>query len=657
MHAREPRPFGDWPSPITSGLAASASRRFGMVQTVGPTIYWTQSHPEQGGRQVIMRARNDGPGQGGREGAGEVSLERSLEELLPQPYSARSRVHEYGGGEFLVVDDTIYFVNDGDQAVYAMLAGGAPAPLTHAPNVRFADFAHDAHRARLVAVGEAHAAETLARNSLLAIALQDRRGEITELTADHDFFASPRLSPDGTRLAFLAWDLPDMPWDSATLFVADVGVDGRLGEPRRIAGGDGSFAFQPEWGPGGQLFFVWDQTGWGNLYAWTNGVVTPMHAPRAAELARAQWTFGARSYAVNGDAGRIGMAFVDQGRPLFVSLSLDGSRSEAVSTLPESVARIDDPVPFGDHFAALVSTAERPPAIMSITTNSAVALVASAALAARSPLPPAGEPTISRGRILQCPGCDGQTIFAVYYAPQNDVYCGPPGVAPPALVLAHGGPTSMADRGLKMRTQFYTSRGFAVLDVDYSGSTGYGRAYRRRLDGQWGIADPADCAAAARHLAVAGLADASRIAIAGGSAGGYTVLMALATSEAFAAGSCHYGVSDLRRLLEHTHKFESGYLYRLTGTTPSHWQDVLTQRSPLTLTDAIHAPLILFQGLDDKVVPPEQSRLMVAKLAQRGVEVAYHEFAGEGHGFRVAATIAAVLEAELAFLQRALRLG
>jgi dipeptidyl aminopeptidase/acylaminoacyl peptidase len=276
-----------------------------------------------------------------------------------------------------------------------------------------------------------------------------------------------------------------------------------------------------------------------------------------------------------------------------------------------------------------------------------------------SPAPPVEiDPgDLSRGEVCAFRNARREKVFAIHYAPRNAQHRGPRGARPPALVLAHGGPTSMTDASLKMRVQFYTSRGFAVLDVNYSGSTGFGRAYRERLAGQWGIADVADCAAAARFLAREGLADPDKIAVAGGSAGGYTTLMALATTRAFAAGASHYGISDLGLLMQHTHKFESGYLHRLLGTTPARWKAVCAERSPLNLIDGIKAPVILFQGLDDKVVPPEQSRLIVDKLRARGIDVAYHEFPGEAHGFRKAETIVAVLEAELTFLQRVLRLG
>jgi len=640
MPAKKTLPFGTWPSPVTPEIVAKGSRRYGMVQVAGDAIYWTESRPEQGGRQVILKSAKGRSGQ--------------AEELLPSPFSARSRVHEYGGGEFLVADETIYFVNDKDQQVYRLETGGPPRRITDAPGMRFADFALDASRRRLIAVAEVHSRDkeqghTLPRNALIAIALSGKTGQIGELATGRDFYASPRLSPDGKQLAFLAWDLPDMPWDSATLFLARVSDDGRLGRPKRIAGGGGSAVFQPEWNPAGGLYFVWDETGWGQLYRWQDDKIVRVHGARGAELARPQWVFGSRSYSLHPD-GTVGMVSLSRGMPLFEVRDLDGGKVTQYAQLQQRTARIDDPVAFASGFAALISRPAAAPAIMRMAKGGLTRL---------SPAPPADIESgfISKGEEREFRRSDGQTVYGIYYAPKNGTHRGPAKVAPPALVLVHGGPTSMTDAGLKMRVQFYTSRGFAVLDVNYSGSTGYGRAYRQRLDGAWGIADVADCAAGARHLAKAGLADGGRIAIAGGSAGGYTTLMALATTQVFAAASSHYGVSDLGLLLEHTHKFESGYLHRLMGTTPGKWKDVFAARSPINLIEAIRSPVILFQGLDDKVVPPEQSRRIVDQLKKRGIDVAYHEFAGEAHGFRKAETIVAVLEAELAFLQRALRLG
>jgi len=639
MPAKTTLAFGTWPSPITPELTAKGSRRFGALQAVGDAVYWTESRPEEGGRQVILRARP-----GGR-----------VEELLPAPFSARSRVHEYGGGEFLVAGAAIFFVNDKDQQVYRLEPGRAPERITNASDTRLADFALDAARQRLIAVAEVHAKATRAsshaapRNLLAGIALGRERGRTAELATGRDFYASPRLSPQGTQLAFLAWDLPDMPWDSAALYVAAVRPDGSLGRPERIAGGRGGAIFQPEWGGDGRLYFVSDESGWGQLYAWDGRRTRRVHGARRAELFRPQWVFGSRSYALGAD-GKIGLVTLARGEPRFAVRDLEADSVMIYDRLEGRAARIDDPVAFAGGFAALISRTDAAPAVMRIGKRGFARL---------SPPPPADIPQafISKGAMRAFRRPDGQTVYGIHYAPRNPDYRGPRSAAPPALVLAHGGPTSMTDAGLKVRVQFYTSRGFAVFDVNYSGSTGYGRAYRARLDGAWGIADVADCVAAARHLAKAGLADGARIAIAGGSAGGYTTLMALATTDVFAAGSSHYGISDLALLQAHTHKFEVGYLHRLMGTTPGRWQDTFAARSPLNLIGGIRSPLILFQGLDDKVVPPEQSRLMVEKLRARGIDVAYHEFAGEGHGFRKAETIIAVLEAELAFLRRALQLG
>ncbi|MEZ5850521.1 MAG: prolyl oligopeptidase family serine peptidase [Hyphomicrobiaceae bacterium] len=631
-------PYGLWPSAITADSVARAGRRFGLAQADGDWVYWSEGRPEEKGRQVLVRRRSDGG---------------PMEELLPAPWSARSRIHEYGGGEFHVADGTVYFINDADQDVYVLVPGQTPERLTAQKAMRFADFALDASRNRLIAVAErTRRGADQPENLIVAITLAGaRRGRVTDLATGRDFYAFPRLSPDGARLAFMAWDLPGMPWDQAAVYLADLDKAGKAGALKRIAGGRGVAASHPAFAPDGTLVFLSDATGWGNLNAWNGREAIALTKSRK-DIGRPLWSLGGSPFAIDGD-NRIWAAPIENkadgkiGSDI-VTVDTRGRRRE---TYAIAETQLDTLTPTHDGIAAFSAAADAPTTLRSYRLAHAYG---ESTLRTASDLDLAD---VARPQMVSFRGGDGATTFAFYYPPTNDAVKAPRGKRPPALVLAHGGPTGMTGRGLNMRIQYYTSRGFAVLDVDYAGSTGYGRKYRERLDGEWGIADVADCAAGARFLARQGLADPDRIAITGGSAGGYTVLMALATTDAFAAGASHYGISDLTLLMEHTHKFESGYLHRLLGTTQRAWKSVCRERSPISLIGGIAAPVILFQGLEDKVVPPEQSRLIAHALGERDIAAELHEFEGEGHGFRRAETIVAVLEAELAFLIRALRLG
>lgn len=629
------QPYGTWPSPLDAPSVARGARRFGRLQAGAGWLYWTEGRPEERGRQTIMRAK------AGAE----------PEEILPQPFSARSRVHEYGGGELLVAGEDIYFVNDVDQDIYRLRLGEKPRRLTRSARVRFADFVLDGRRQRLIAVAERHARGSgHPQNLLVAIALGDRkRGQLTDLVTGHDFVSDPRLSPDGERLAFVAWDLPDMPWDQSVLHVADITSTGALRKSKAVAGGNGDAAAQPEWADDGSLYFVLDGRVSQGLHRVTpNGRTMRVDTGIAGELSRPQWAFGTRSYAL-GTKGALAVSQIDRGTSKFTVVSTSRRRTQKPAPRKLPFRAFDQPVAFGHTFAGMAARDAAPPSI-AVLDNGRPQIVRSASdlrLAAGM---------ISKGRVMTFYGEDGREVYGVFYAPANADCAGPSGALAPLIVLVHGGPTSMTERGFKPRVQFFTTRGFAVLDLDYSGSTGYGRGYRERLDGRWGEIDVADAALAAGQFADRARVDRSRMAIAGGSAGGYTVLMALATTGVFAAGSSHYGISDLGLLLAHTHKFESGYLHRLMGTTPENWKATFEARSPIRLAGAITSPVVLFQGLDDKVVPPEQSRRIVEELKRRKIGVAYHEFAGEGHGFRRAETIIAVLEAELAFFRQAMRL-
>ena len=633
--------FGHWPSPIAAKDVAGGARRFGMVAADGPWIYWTEGRPEEKGRQVIMRVR---PGS-----------RKAPMDVLAAPYSARSRVHEYGGGELLVSDGRLFFVNDADQDIYEVAPdGGEPKRLTQEPTLRVADMCLDAHRSRLIAVAERHGKQHAEiENLIVSISLEGAgTGRVKELCAGRDFYAAPRLAPDGEHLAYIAWDLPGMPWDEAELLVADIDADGLPQRQQCIAGGSGVAASHPLWAPDGRLIYVTDATGFGSLMSF-DGVTSHALTRQKREFGRPPWVFGAYPFAID----QHGVVWAAP-----VASSTDTRGESKVLVLPPTGSGtwhaigdsgLDSLAAYDGGIAAIAANASSPSAVTSYAAGNGLAanrhrLASKGKLAAED---------ISVPQMVHFRGGDGQRSFAFYYPPANSRVAQSTDEVPPAIVMAHGGPTASADRGLKLRTQFYTSRGFAVLDVDYAGSTGYGRAYRERLDGRWGTADVADCAAGARFLVRKGLADPKRIAIAGGSAGGYTVLMALATTDVFAAGSSHYGISDLSLLMEHTHKFESGYLHRLLGTTAKAWNKTCRERSPIRHISSMAAPVILFQGLEDKVVPPEQSRLIHEGLKERGIDTELHEFPGEGHGFRRAETIIAVLEAELEFLVRTLRLG
>jgi dienelactone hydrolase len=625
--------FGHWPSSVSAASVAEGALRFGRVQAAGNAVYWSEGRPAEKGRTPVMRWS---------EGGG-------VTELLPAPYSARSRVHEYGGGEFLVADGRLYFANDADQDVYeAGLAANSASSirrLTSLPATRFADFTWDARLKRLIAIGETHPpqAQHLPENALWTVPA--RGGEAgavpARLVSAHDFYASPRLSADGGKLAFLAWDLPSMPWDAAQLFVADIEANGLLREPKLIAGGDGSACFRPEWGTDGTLYFVWDADGLGNLFAWREEAGLRQVTRLDAELSMPLWSLNAASYALlpgdgaycsfvrNGEAGAA-IAALSSGE-----LKQHKNGFTAAQTLSAGEAGVvlnglTDEEPPCIALAALGGSPEAAPHIIR-----------------RSSTAETFKDYVSRPVRLEIPAANGP-VHGLLYKPANPAAQGPAS-APPLIISLHGGPTSAASRGFKPRTVFFTSRGFAWLDLDYAGSTGYGRAYRERLRGNWGIADVEDTISAARFAAASGLAHPAAIFVTGGSAGGYTVLMAIATAQVFRGAASYYGICDLVGLQETTHKFEQGYQSALLGASLPEGEAIYRERSAIQHAGRISTPLILFQGAEDQVVTKDQSAAIAEALRLKGVPVEYHEFPGEGHGFRQADTIKTCLERELAF--------
>jgi dipeptidyl aminopeptidase/acylaminoacyl peptidase len=631
-------PYGSWPSLISSTLLVEAVVRLGDAAAAGGEIWWLEGRPSEGGRQVLVSS------------AGGAVTAR-----LPDGFSCRTAVHEYGGSSYALVaapggGAQALFANWSDQALYLTGPEGAKR-LTAEPEVprglRFADFAPVSGGTWVLAVRQRHAIPDEAAegvdNDVVAIALPGHpsvpAGEQRVLVSGHDFYSAPRPSPDGRRVAWVSWDHPSMPWDSTELWVAELDAGAQVSGARRVAGGPGESVTQPRWSPDGRLHYISDRSGWWNIYTEDGTAVAPMQA----EFSGPDWVLGQSSY-----------TFLDDGRLVAVWSASGGERlgvvdpERGVQPLDLPFTSFDSIVPAGTSIVTVAGSPTTEPAVVRIDVDGG----------SITTLKRSRERTVDPGWIsvpeaIEFPTSGGRTAHALWYAPKNPDAVGPDDERPPLMVISHGGPTSATTSVLRYAIQYWTSRGIGVVDVDYGGSTGYGREYRRQLNGTWGIVDIDDCVAAARWLADQDLVDGDRMVIRGGSAGGYTTLAALTFRDVFAAGASHFGVADLELLAQHTHKFESHYLDGLIGPYPEAIE-LYQARSPIHHVDQLTAPLILFQGLEDAVVPPEQAAMIADALARRGVPVAHLTFEGEQHGFRQAATIRRVAETELSFYGRVL---
>ena len=624
-------PYGAWPSPVSAAIVAAGASpltQLALGGADGGDVYWLAGRASEAGRNTLLRQR------GAR-----------VDELTPAPFNVRTRVHEYGGGAYAIDGETIYFSHFADNRLYRIDGDGAPQAFSTGGNIRHADFVVDNARARLIAVCEQHPAEGHAHpeNSLAAVGFD---GTHAILAHGHDFYAAPRLSPDGSQLAWITWDHPRLPWQGTELWLAEVRADGSLGTPRLVAGSASESICQPEWSPAGVLHFVSDRSGWWNLYR-LHGDKLAALCPMAAEFATPHWTFGGSMYGFV-SADDIICTYIQDGVSHLARLSVGAAKLEA---LPHPYQEIRE-LRVGPGFVALLGgspTIALELARIDLANNELEVLAQSI-----TELPELA--CLSVPRSVSYPTTGGRTAHAFFYPPVNGGAQAPEGTLPPVIVISHGGPTSMASNTLKLATQFWTSRGIGVLDVNYGGSSGFGRAYRDALRGQWGIVDVDDCIAGARYLVEQGLADGERLIIRGGSAGGLTTLCALTFHDVFKAGASYYGVSDLKGLDLDSHKFESHYNDYLIASQPEA-EALYRARSPIHHTDKLSRPMIFFQGLDDKVVPPQQSQLMVDALRASGVPVAYVPLPGEGHGFRKAENIIRTLDAELYFYQRVFRLA
>ena len=617
-------PYGSWKSPITTDLLVSNNLAHERILIDGDDVYWVETRPSERGRSVVVR----------RTGAGETG------DVTPPGFNARTRVHEYGGGAYTVEQRAVYFSNFADQRLYRQTPGAEPEPLTPAGDWRYADYVIDRPRQRMICVREDHTdSRREAVNTLVSIPLDGGPGR--PLVSGADFYATPRLQPGGARLAWLAWNHPNMPWDGTELWTGEFDTMGRITECRKIAGGREESIFQPAWSPDGVLHFVSDRSGWWNLYRWQAGRAEPL-CELEAEFGMPQWGLGMSTYGFAAP-DLVVCAYTQRG--IWKLAALDTARG-----------RLDEIETGCSDISSVAATAGR--AVFRGASHTAGPAVVGVDVASRrvTVLGRAAKADVDPGytsvpEAITFPSTNGLGAHAFLYRPANPTCGGLPGEKPPLLVKTHGGPTAAATNGLSMAIQYWTSRGFAVLDVNYGGSSGYGRDYRQRLDGAWGIVDVDDCVNGARYLVDRGDVDGRRLAIDGASAGGYTTLCALALRDTFSAGASYCGVSDLEALARDTHKFESRYLDRLVAPYPDE-RDVWVERSPIHHIDRLSCPVVLFQGLEDRVVPPNQAKMMADALRAKGLPVALVLYEGEQHGFRRAENIRRSLEGELYFYSR-----
>ena len=637
--------YGSWVSPISARQVASAAPAIdapcldnGSIDndSDGDNLYWLEARPEESGRNAIVKLNSDG----------------KKTDVLPAPFSARSRVHEYGGTPYIVVAGILFFCEQSDQRIYRLdtqIKEATPEAISPAhQNLRFADFCYDSQHQRLICVaeqsGEADGATQCEPRNFIAALSINAPHELIELHSGADFYAYPHLSPRSSQLSWISWQHPQMPWQGSELWLADLTSEGLLGSPEKIAGGCDESIFQPQWSPDGELYFVSDRSEWWNIYRCTsigegeNSIEAI--CPQQAEFATPLWTLGMSTYGFC-ENNSLAACYTNNG---CWYLGFIAEQTQQLDTVDLPFTQISALISKGNRTWFIGASPSQSGCLVELDTRTGQYKIIHQFAAL-----PIDEGNYSQPQAITFTTTNSEQAHGFYYPPCNTAYSqATPDEKPPLLVMCHGGPTGATSTGFNLKIQFWTNRGFAVLDVNYRGSTGYGRPYRQALDGAWGIKDVDDVVAGAQHLIKQGLADPERIMIRGGSAGGYTVLAALAFHDLFKAGASYYGIGDLETLARDTHKFESRYLDTLVGPYPAA-KALYQQRSPINHIEQLNCPVIFFQGLDDKVVPPQQAEAMVASLDKKGLKVKYVPFKGEGHGFRQAENTERALLEELQF--------
>lgn len=617
--------YGNWPSPVTADMLTQQSTKLSEPQACGQDVFWLESRPAEQGRNALVHLSPTG----------------LRADILPSPHSVRTRVHEYGGAPYLVTPDIIFCVLDADQRIYTINRTTQELnALSPAGNYRYADFCWDQKRKRLVCIREDHsladhAAQIEERSEIIAI---DLNGHVNGLVSGADFYSNPRVNPAGDKLSYLSWNHPQMPWDGTECFCVTLTPEGAIANTQLIAGSKTESIFQPQWSPAGKLYFVSDRNNWWNIYRYTKqGVEIVCDFP--ADFATPQWVFGMSTFGFLNEH-EIFCCFVQQGQ---WQLGLIDTQQKAILKIENTFKDISGVYAQDKRAYFLAASATHSTGLFRYSSGQ----IETINPASKNTLTP---DDISEPQAIEFPTSDGEMAYGFYYAPKNKHIIAPENTLPPLIVMCHGGPTGATETSLNTKIQFWTSRGFAVLDVNYRGSTGYGRKYRDRLKNNWGVTDVIDVCSGANYLIEQGTVDKNKIAIRGSSAGGYTVLAALTFSNTFTAGASLYGIGDLEALAKDTHKFEARYLDSLVGDYPAE-QEIYRARSPIHHIEQLKCPVIFLQGLKDKVVPPNQAEAMVAALTAKGIKNAYVTFEHEGHGFRQADSIKTAIEAELKFYQ------
>ena len=595
--------------------------RLGEINIEEDDIYWCEMRPSEAGRHVIVKHLPNG---------------EDVDVTSP-PFNVRTKVHEYGGGAYKVNNDTVYFSEFSDQRIYMMNVGGTPRPITSKTALRYADFIFDNRRSRIICVREDHRKQgTEAINTIISMDFNGQ--DVKVLVSGNDFYSSPRLSPNGRQLAWITWNHPQMPWDKTELWVGELCNNNVVATPKRVAGEFEESIVQPLWSPDNVLHFISDRSNWWNIYCWKKAVLTPI-CSMDAECAAPPWLFAQSNYAFT-SKHKLVLSYTKKGKWYISQLDVDTGQLEEINT---PFTYISDLHASNSCVVFIAGSSQQVVSVVKLDLETYAIEVLK-----RSSKISVDRGYLSKPQHIEFPTERDLTAHAIYYAPQNRDYIAPPETRPPLLVFVHGGPTASASLILSWSIQFWTSRGFAVVDVNYGGSSGYGREYRQRLNGQWGVVDIEDCINAAKYLVDVGEVDASKLAIRGGSAGGYTAINTLTFRDVFKAGASYYGISDLEVFLKDTHKFESHYLDTLIGPYPER-KDLYHDRSAINFLEKLQTPVILFQGLEDEIVPPNQAELIVEALRKNGTPVSFLFFEGEQHGFRQATNIKRSLEAELYF--------